>query len=118
MRPLDRLLEALRACGRDQYRADPDQIGVWHSYCPGCASHMLDIRRLTIRERNNGEVTMTCSTGCSEDSILVALRVAEILFPFGWSGETPADVEAVADLELERSRAGRRLVDTIRREAV
>src|SRR5208283_2728434 len=101
MRQLDRLLEALRATCRDSYRADPDQLGVYYAFCPGCASRLLDIRRLTIRETDRGEVSMTCSTGCSPRSILTALQVCERLYPNGtFYGDRPAETARVAELLL------------------
>jgi hypothetical protein len=116
MKPADRLLEALRACGRDQYRADPDRIGVWHAYCPGCASHMVGVRRLTIVERDDA-VSMTCSTGCSERSILTALKVAERWYPHTYyGGDVPGEALPLVEDELAKAREARRLVSTLSRE--
>lgn len=117
MKPLDRLLEALRATGPDSYRADPDRLDTWLAYCPGCASRLLDIRRLTIRERD-GQVTMTCSTGCSTDSIFTALKVCERLYPNGtYYYESPADTARVAELLLNEGRERGRLIRAIQSEA-
>ncbi len=77
---------------------------------------MLGVRRLTIRERD-GKLTMTCSTGCSVESILTALKVAERLYPGTYYGDRPADTAAVAELLLSESKARHRLVRTIQREA-
>jgi hypothetical protein len=111
-----RLLVAFAACGRDQYRADADNPGTFRAYCPGCGSHLVGVRRLTIRERD-GVVTMACSTGCTQESIVTALKVAERTYPLTWSGETPADVGAVADLLHERGNAERELVRSLQWEA-
>ncbi len=116
MRPLDRFLEALRACGADQYRADPKRLDVWQAYCPGCASHMLDVRRLTVRETRSGGVTFSCSTGCTRESILVALEVAERLYPTSPAGRLAAAAIELAAAELDRLREARRLVRVIQEE--
>ena len=117
MRPVDRLLEALRACGPDQHRADPHQIGVWHAYCPGCASHILGARRLTIRERGRS-VHMSCSAGCSHESILTALKVFEARYPLTWYGGTaPAESLPLIEDELAQARKRRQLVNALSREA-
>ncbi len=113
---LDRLLLALRATGPDAYRADPDRIDVWRAYCPACSP--VEARRLTVRERADGTVTVSCSLGCSTRSIVVALALAERRYPRTWAGhESPADAAAVAEVELGRLVAQRRVVAALAREA-
>jgi hypothetical protein len=114
VRQVDRLLEALRSVGPDQYRADPDHPNVWHSYCASCASHILEVRRLTITEDRDGRVRMICSTGCSLDSIFHALRIAE-LYPNAWCRRL-RDEGRLAEQELEQLRRNRWLIRTIQRE--
>lgn len=116
MKPLDRFLEALRACGPDQYLPDPERLDVWHAFCPGCASRMVDVRRLTVRETRSGGLAFTCSTGCTGESIITALEVRERLYPSSPAGVlAAATVELAAD-ELDRLREARRLVRVIQEE--
>jgi hypothetical protein len=80
-RPLDRLLEALRATGPNAYRGDPEHLGSYKAYCPACASRLVGVRRLQIYERRDSKLSVTCSTGCSAAAIRIAPRLAERYYP-------------------------------------
>jgi hypothetical protein len=71
-RPLDRILLALREWCLDAYRAHPERLGLWSSFCPAC--HSFDRRTLAVREPHRGAaVSLWCRRGCSEGAILAAL---------------------------------------------
>ena len=105
--PLDRLLEGLRACGDDQYRADADDLHRWTAYCPCCASELIGARSLSIRELGSGRVLLECWRGCRREQILGAIRMAEA----AW--ESPAGLE-LAKAELERIREAERLAHDLK----
>jgi hypothetical protein len=116
MRPLDRLLTALRAAGPDSYRADPEHPDRWSAYCPCCASELIGARSLLIREGGDGRLMLVCWRGCSTTHVLSALRVAELRFPLGWAwAEPPNLVETVAIQELRSLAEERSVVAALRR---
>jgi len=120
---LDRLLYALRSTGPDSYRADPDVDGKWHSFCPACGSHLAGTRRLTILEGRDGRVRLYCTTQCSEESILRALKARELLYETApaltaWGLDAPALELPLIDAECDRRAAATRLLRTLERELV
>ena len=73
-RPLDRILEALRAGYLDAYSAHPERMGIWAACCPSCRGFSFGRRTLTICESHPGAaVALWCQWGCSEGEILAAL---------------------------------------------
>jgi hypothetical protein len=109
MKPLDRLLEALRACGDDQYRGDPNDPRRWTAYCPCCRSELIDARSLQIRELSSDRVLLACWRGCPEGHVLAAVRMAED----AW--ELPAGL-VMAKAELKRLADAERLVRDLQAE--
>ncbi len=121
MSPLDRVLHALRSSGPDSYRADPKDTGRWHAYCPACGSHLASTRRLTILEDRGGRVRLHCTTHCSEESILRALKARECLYDAApaltaWGLDAPSLELPLVEAECDRLAAATRLVRTLERE--
>jgi hypothetical protein len=106
-RPLDGLLEGLRAVGEDQYRGDPHDPHRWHSYCPACASELVPVRSLLIRELPSGRVMFDCWRRCSEAQIVGAIKLAER----NW---TPPPGLAMAERELAELGEARAVIWRLR----
>lgn len=93
-RPLDALLEMLRASGLP-YRCRP-QINRWSARCPCCLEHRLD-----IQEHGFGRnVSVRCSLGCDPDEILHRLKHPERCFACGAVYGQAAELDRAASAAL------------------
>jgi hypothetical protein len=120
---LDRVLLALRACGPDQVRADPERTGCWLAYCPACASHLMGARRLTVAATKGGaSVSMNCTLGCRPTTIAAALRFAEHRYATrpaltDWGLDAPRFAADIAAAAIAEHRELQRIVRALEREA-
>lgn len=109
---VDRLLLALRAIG-PHYRADEHDPDCWRAPCPVCGG----LSRFVIRE-HGGRVRFECTLGCSVESIIQALRLAELTYPHRWGAHSPAhDLRHIEAMIAEQASA-KRLVRELQRERV
>ncbi len=70
-RPLDRVLERLRAHGLP-YRGDERHLSTWHAVCPFCR---VPDWTLALREHGyGGSIALRCVAGCTEADIHRALE--------------------------------------------